>query len=180
MSEIAKLNREYAAALRDLLNRPGISATIGAYIADEIHRLELHATRLENDHKDCVEPCCPACKMTGNKELPVFLQAYLKCAFWVPGDDKVDEKSVSDMDEDSYAQMRGAAYSFMSEHRADIGDNLEQAGHDFWLTRNHHGAGFWDRPEVYGQEQCDRLTDAAHEWGEADLYVGDDGKVYLQ
>ena len=21
----------------------------------------------------------------------------------------------------------------------------EQAGHDFWLTRNGHGAGFWDR-----------------------------------
>lgn len=27
----------------------------------------------------------------------------------------------------------------------------EQVGHDLWLTRNGHGAGFWDRPEVYGQ-----------------------------
>lgn len=23
--------------------------------------------------------------------------------------------------------------------------NLEQLGHDFWLTRNRHGTGFWDR-----------------------------------
>lgn len=25
-----------------------------------------------------------------------------------------------------------------------------QIGHDIWLTRNGHGVGFWDRPEVYG------------------------------
>ena len=53
----------------------------------------------------------------------------------------------------------------------------ELGGHDFWLTRNHHGAGFWDRdclPEDAGQ----RLTDAAHEFGECDLYVGDDGMIY--
>lgn len=24
-----------------------------------------------------------------------------------------------------------------------------QAGHDFWLTRNHHGAGFWEKDRNY-------------------------------
>ena len=42
-----------------------------------------------------------------------------------------------------------------------------QAGHDFWLTRNAHGAGFWDR----GLGRLgDNLTDAAAAWGGFHLY----------
>lgn len=48
--------------------------------------------------------------------------------------------------------------------------------HDFWLTRNGHGAGFWDGD--YG-EYGDALTSEAREFGESYLYLGDDGKVYL-
>lgn len=51
----------------------------------------------------------------------------------------------------------------------------EVAGHDFWLTRNGHGAGFWDRD--LGDLGND-LTKAAKGHGSFDLYVGDDGKVY--
>jgi hypothetical protein len=51
----------------------------------------------------------------------------------------------------------------------------EQNGHDFWLTRNGHGAGFWDRG--YG-ELGRQLTDAAHAYGTFDLYVGDDGMIH--
>jgi hypothetical protein len=50
------------------------------------------------------------------------------------------------------------------------------AGHDFWLTRNHHGAGFWDRDLGEVGEQ---LTEAAQTYKEVDLYVGDDGKIYV-
>ena len=50
------------------------------------------------------------------------------------------------------------------------------AGHDFWLTRCGHGAGFWDgdRPEPAATV----LTKASKAYGEVDLYIGDDGKVY--
>lgn len=34
----------------------------------------------------------------------------------------------------------------------------EQMGHDLWLTRNGHGCGFWDRPELYGQAPADLFT----------------------
>lgn len=47
-------------------------------------------------------------------------------------------------------------------------------GHDFWLTRNHHGSGFLDR----GLGQVgDILTAAAKSFGEVNLYVDDDFKV---
>lgn len=51
----------------------------------------------------------------------------------------------------------------------------EAAGHDFWLTRNGHGAGFWDRNLG---EVGDKLAEAARAWGNYDLYIGDDGQVY--
>lgn len=51
----------------------------------------------------------------------------------------------------------------------------KEAGHDFWLTRNHHGTGFWDRG--YGDERKEEfgelLTKAAHSYGEFNLYLGD-------
>lgn len=54
---------------------------------------------------------------------------------------------------------------------------LTQAGHDFWLTRNRHGSGFWDGdwPKRIGDE----LTRIAESFGEVDLYAGDDDLVYI-
>lgn len=52
----------------------------------------------------------------------------------------------------------------------------ELAGHDFWLTRNGHGAGFWDRGLG---ELGERLTVASKTFGSVDLYLGDDELVYV-
>ena len=51
-----------------------------------------------------------------------------------------------------------------------------QNGHDYWLTRNHHGAGFWDRG--YSERVSAYLTAASHGANSRDLYVGDDGRIY--
>jgi len=53
----------------------------------------------------------------------------------------------------------------------------QQAAHDFWLTRQGHGVGFWARPELYGCNNSDALTVAAHEFGQFELYITDDGKI---
>ena len=53
----------------------------------------------------------------------------------------------------------------------------EQIGHDLWLTRNGHGAGFWDRGLG---AQGDSLTAICEALGGVDSYVGDDGLLYLQ
>lgn len=56
------------------------------------------------------------------------------------------------------------------------GGTPEQAGHDFWLTRNEHGAGFWDGdwPEPYE----DMLTKGAKCYGLFETYLGDDGLIH--
>lgn len=52
-----------------------------------------------------------------------------------------------------------------------------RAGHDFWLTRQGHGTGFWDRGLG---EIGDKLTDACKSYGEAPmLFETHDGEVTL-
>lgn len=77
------------------------------------------------------------------------------------------------------ADSRRALYreivEFTDANSADLhGLTYEQIGHDFILTRNRHGAGFWDRGLG---ERGDRLTDAAHAYGEIDAYLADDGTI---
>lgn len=77
------------------------------------------------------------------------------------------------------AEFQAKALVFLNEAYEDHGYSEEQAGIDFWLTRNHHGAGYWDRTELEPGDLGDRLTKLAHESRESDSYLGDDGKVYL-
>jgi hypothetical protein len=48
-----------------------------------------------------------------------------------------------------------------------------QIGHDLWLTRNGHGAGFWDRPEIYGADNARVLTLMARAMGEHNAEFGE-------
>lgn len=62
---------------------------------------------------------------------------------------------------------------FQAENAEDLAwEDDEQGGHDFWLTRNGHGCGFWPEPAAT------RLTKASKAFGEVNLYVGDDGLIY--
>lgn len=57
-----------------------------------------------------------------------------------------------------------------------IKSDLPGAGTDFWLTRNGHGAGFWDGD--WGDDG-EVLTECAKSFGLSDVYVGDDNQFYF-
>jgi hypothetical protein len=61
------------------------------------------------------------------------------------------------------------------QREAVIAPYFKEAGHDFWLTRNGHGSGFWDGDWPDSGEE---LTAISKTFGEYDLYVGDDGAIY--
>jgi hypothetical protein len=113
------------------------------------------------------------------------LAAYLDCALWagldwVEGEDSSEplEKrfSVSDVSEETRAAVASELGDFLDDCASDLEGILpDQVGHDFYLTRNRHGAGFWDRGLG---DVGDRLTAAAHVYGESELYAGDDGRLY--
>lgn len=119
-----------------------------------------------------------------------MVTAYVECAIWAGLDwsqvsdgendnpRQLDENySADDVPADVLATIRNECQQFYDSERVDIGDmDAEQCGHDFYLTRNGHGAGFWDRGLGARGE---RLSQAAKVWGESEFYVGDDGKLYL-
>lgn len=124
--------------------------------------------------------------------LDAFTRAYIRCAFWISTIETENDNNSEPLDEnytpddlapEALKQMVEDCKSFQERFQcslksceeSDMECYAERAGHDFWLTRNHHGAGFSDGwPAPYDQI----LTDGAHAYGSADLYVGDDGKVY--
>ena len=114
-----------------------------------------------------------------NPRLSTCAQQYLETALGsTDGEDRrpLDRQfSVSDFAPEAMQQAERDCLDFLSTN--DVGDLDEgDVGHDFWLTRNRHGAGFWDRGlGALG----DRLTKAAHAYGECDIYLGDDGKLHL-
>lgn len=116
--------------------------------------------------------------------MDAFTLAYIEAALWSTMDN-ADDRGGEPLDANyGFSAIASKTMTnivedyrkFQQGNDADIGNNCDQAGHDFWLTRNSHGAGFWDGdwPDDVG----DRLTAASHAFGEFDLYVGDDGLIY--
>ena len=113
-----------------------------------------------------------------------FFNAYIECALWSSTDDTGEpldgEYDIADFDTDTLAELKKEALQFFTDNIDAINNTPDaygygQAGHDFWLTRNGHGAGFWDRGlDIIGET----LTSKAAAYGAKDLYIGDDGKIY--
>jgi hypothetical protein len=113
-------------------------------------------------------------------KVALFVSGYVTCALWSSTDDNSDPLDSNyghgDIAEDTMLDMLIDCHAFYKKAKYLISEkSLTQAGHDFWLTRNGHGAGFWDRGLG---EVGDTLTDIAHKFGNTDLYVGDDGLIY--
>lgn len=129
-----------------------------------------------------------------NFNLPEFVAAYKVAALWSSTDNADDSGgepldanySVDDIAPKCAAAMLETCTDFCKANHADLmlycermpseqWSGEQRAGHDFWLTRNGHGAGFWDRGlGDLGQ----RLSDAAKVYSSVDLYPGDDGLIY--
>lgn len=128
-------------------------------------------------------------------KIKAFIAAYAKCALWSSCGPSEEPHACENLDDlfglddispECHASMRADCLDFIRANFADLQEycarmRCEQwtgearAGHDFWLTRNGHGAGFWDRGlDALG----DRLSNAAQVYRGVDLYPGDDGQIY--
>ena len=107
-----------------------------------------------------------------------FLDAYLTCLVWSSSatDDNGEEfESLESFDLSGSAKTKSAydCAQFI-EAAGDLLDNLpsgydfSNAGHDFWLTRNGHGAGFWDRGLG---ERGDKLTSLSKSFASRNVYI---------
>lgn len=106
------------------------------------------------------------------RDLDEFTKAYIECAFWtLPEDDLMENKTIYDIAPESLEKIITDCANFQAI-ASQWNATDAQAGHDFWLTRNGHGAGFWDGD---WPEHGDALTEWSKTFGPCDLYIGDDG-----
>ena len=129
--------------------------------------------------------------MTTTQQRDAFTLAYVEAALWSSNDESDPQGGepldanygIDDIDPKTLATMIDDCRRFQMENAADLAlyDHPEWCaaglgGHDFWLTRNGHGAGFWDR-DCLPEDAGERLTAAAEKCGEVNLSV-DNGVIY--
>lgn len=123
-------------------------------------------------------------KMIMNEAAGAALETLLWSEMSPDGHPLDDEFIVSDMDDEGADSVADDVYAFIDmiidSDNAEAWEHVKrdpgQVGHDFILTRNGHGAGFWDRGlGALG----DVLTEWAKSFGSVNLYVGDDGNLYV-
>jgi hypothetical protein len=129
--------------------------------------------------------------------LEKMIQGYLECALWSThayleeGEDSpqtweehnydvsdVSEKGRKQATEDCKAFLKEALPLLTEDEKRDTSRYTweEYLGHNFWLTREGHGAGFWDGRYVRGKE----LTALCKPWGNAsDSMMLNDGEIDL-
>ena len=185
-----------------------VSASNAGYevVADPTGKSDYFIFRAKNwveDSAPCDTPaeawrtCCELNDLPVDFMLDNFTKAFLHCGLATENDDRdeaggepLDQKyevaniALSSMEEmikecaifqRNHATVLAKAYEI---YKAEPGGSVEgSAGHDFMLTLNGHGAGFWDRGLG---EVGDRLTKAAKDVGECNLYVGDDSRIHAQ
>lgn len=115
-----------------------------------------------------------------------FTLAYFEAALWASSDESDDQGGepldknygIEDFDPATRDKMIDDCADFQDRYAAMLdnaygegGIDSERAGHNFWLSRNGHGAGFFD-------DNLDDLQEAAKSYGEFYLYVGDDGEIH--
>lgn len=114
-----------------------------------------------------------------------FINSYIKTALWSSVDEHGEPLDAvfyaDDISAEALAKIKADCEDFIETNLKDLEAYANEcprgnAGHDFWLTRNGHGAGFWDRGLG---DLGDRLTKAAKTYGECDLYEGDDGFLHI-
>lgn len=114
--------------------------------------------------------------------LPAFTRGYIEAMFWTQ-EDELDGATFEDLAPETLKGIAEDCAEFRETHAALLdaanaaGRDDDHLGHDYWLSRNGHGTGFWDRKEL----EAGGIGDALHkacQYQEVYVERGDDGLVY--
>jgi hypothetical protein len=132
----------------------------------------------------------PNATFDASADIEAVYGGYRDAALWSSHNDRHDDDPDQPemLDGTDYELSDEAEHHFRTECAAFIEENAdlisaaaekgmdgENVGHNFWLSRNGHGTGFWDRGLG---ELGDLLHEAAKKFGGDDLYVGDDDQIH--
>lgn len=106
--------------------------------------------------------------------MDAFLESYIEAALWSSTDPDTekpldDDYCSEDLEPATLEKMRADCERFIELAGWMIAEgDAGKAGHDFWLTRNGHGCGFWDGD---WEEHGEALTDVCDKFHNVDLYI---------
>lgn len=122
-----------------------------------------------------------------------FTRGYVEAMFWTectPDNPELENKTFGDLSEEALEAIKSQCANFQkvnaealaiayAEHtEKKFPYNEERAGTDFWLSRNGHGAGFFDRA-IPNAKELQAACGWRTQFGEVTLYAGDDHKLYF-
>lgn len=118
-------------------------------------------------------------------DLGRFTQAFIEALYFTDTGDVDQPDSDAELEPESLLDIQAECRSFWRRFgcyvvtdvcREAFDDPVIQAGHDFHMTRNGHGVGFWEEewPECYR----DLLTKGAKGYGEVWLAEQENGLLY--
>lgn len=118
-----------------------------------------------------------------NNFLQSVLEGYINCALWVTFDEPENEDAIYSESMDNI--KKDVIYFLNNAPENNI--EPQQLGHDLFLTRNGHGAGFWDRYldetdvklRVIAKDLGYKLTTTADSMGTVDVFI-QDGFIYIE
>ncbi|MCK5610445.1 hypothetical protein KAR91_51710 [Candidatus Pacearchaeota archaeon] len=117
-------------------------------------------------------------------DITEFVKHYKIAALWSSTDDSgnhLDKNfNLDNFAPETNATIRQDCEKFITDNEtilSSIQNSPDHIAHDFWLTRNGHGAGFWDGD--YAEPYATLLTEYCAKLGGSDLYVGDDNQLYI-
>lgn len=110
----------------------------------------------------------------------MFVRGYVEAVLWLTTDES-GESYLEDfinpergLSPDALAKVEHDCARFLVSTETFNPEQYEQAGHDFFLTRQGHGTGFWDRPEIYGEERAKALAALAKEFREIHPWLNEE------
>lgn len=120
-------------------------------------------------------------------QIVAAITGYRQCLLWSSVDENgepLDSLGLS-LSPEAQRTTRDEVIEFITSEIENLRPYMEttgadwgQVGHDFWLTRNRHGAGFWDRGAA--GPAVDAIVKSCHAWGECTVEVGDSGDVEVR
>lgn len=112
------------------------------------------------------------------KNFQLFLNAYFEAMFFTEKE-QLQENSCNhwELSQQAKTVSHDDCKKFYSKV-CHLELNPEQLGHDFWMTRNRHGVGFWDGD--YSEKNETILMDAVSEFKEVYVYPNDYGFLSIE
>jgi len=113
--------------------------------------------------------------------MKLLVKEYFTTALWAstgPDGEPLDSTfSLEDVSKELILEAEKDIELFLEKAGALLdGLDLSTVMHDFWITRNGHGGGFWDGD--YTESIGEALTKISHSFGKVELYVGNNNKLY--